>query len=241
MPVGAPRVGPPAARPMPESEIGVRRRRTCVRPLAVAVLLALATAVVASPAAAHINMLRGHLIDLVRNSDVVIVGVVTVPASLSPSGKDLEIDVVDTIRGEISESSLTAQTQARLVAGERQIIFLKRQATGFHCVQPSGTRFAATPRDDADYRRAVKAIAAALRLPEARQIQALRAALIPALQAKSKPLRYHAALDLAALSHDGHDLTSEERINVGKVRAAPGFDPALAPVIDSLLREPTTR
>jgi hypothetical protein len=201
----------------------------------------LAALIVASPTAAHIKTLRGHLIDLVRDSDIVIVGVVTLPASLSPSGKALEIDVVDTIDGEISEKALTARTSARLVAGERQVIFLKREKIGFRCVQPSGTRFASTPTDDADYRRVVEAIAAALRLPEAEQIEPLRAALIPALRAKSKPLRYHAALDLTSLTHDGHELTSEERAAIENVRDDPGFDPTLAPILDSLIRKPQSR
>jgi hypothetical protein len=191
------------------------------------------------PARAHIKALRGHLIDLVRDSDVVIVGIVTLPASASPSGKDLVIDVVDTIDGTISETTIKAGTSARLVAGKRQVIFLKREGAGFRCVQPSGTRFASTLTEDADYRRVVKAIAAALRLPEAEQIQPLRAALIPALQAQSMPLRYHAALDLASLSHEGHELTTEERGAIETIRNDGGLDPALAPVVDRLLRKRT--
>lgn len=205
------------------------------------VVLLFATLIAAAPATAHIKPLRGHLIDLVRASDIVIVGVVTRPASLSPSGKDLEIDIVDTLAGKVSEKALKARTSARLVAGERQIVFLKREDTGFRCVQPSGTHFPSTPGDDADYRHVVKALADALHLPEAEQVRALRAALIPALTAKSMPLRYHAALDLASLSHEGHELTNDERAAIRTIRGAPEFDPALAPVVDSVLREKPSR
>lgn len=199
-------------------------------------LLVAALILAAAPAWGHINVLRGRLVDLVKQSDVVIIGVVTVPASASTSGKDLEIDVVGTIRGTIDGKSLTARTSARLMQGERQVIFLAREGDGFRCVHGSGTRFPATADDDADYRRAVEGIAAALHLPEDEQIRALRAALIPALRAKSLPLRYHAGLELTALDHDGHPLTAAERAAIERIRAEPDFDATLSPIVDGLLR-----
>jgi hypothetical protein len=205
------------------------------------ILVALIVLIAASAAPAHINALRGRLVDLVHRSDVVLVGIVTVPASLSSSGKDLRIEIIETIHGKLDEKAITAATQARLIQDERQIIFLKREGTGFRCVQPSATRFPATPEDDTDYRRAVEGIAAALRLPQEEQLHALRAALIPALQAKSMPLRYHAALELTALNHEGHQLTAEEHAAIDKIRNAPDFDPALAPIVDGLLRKAATK
>jgi len=194
-------------------------------------LLAFATV----PAAAHLNALSGHLIDIVAQSDVAIVGVVTKPASLSPGGKELTIDVGSVLLGELTEKTLKAQTSVRLAMGERQVIFLKREPFGYRCVQPSGTRFQAAPEDDADYRRVVNAIHIALQLPPDQQIQPLRAALIPALRSASMSLRYHAALDLGSLTHSGHELTAEERTQIEAIRSAAGVDPALRPILDALL------
>jgi hypothetical protein len=197
----------------------------------------IAIVALASSLAAHINVLRGRLVDLVRQSDVIIIGVVTLPASLSPDRKSLGINVVETLRGELDQKALTAQTSARLINSERQVIFLKREGSGFRCVQPSGTRFPATPADDAVYRGAIDGIAAALRLPEDQQVHPLRAALIPALSSKSLPLRYHAALELSSLQHEGHELTAEERTAIEKVRSAPDFDPSLRDMVEGLLRQ----
>jgi hypothetical protein len=194
-------------------------------------------ALAAAPVAAHIKTLTGHLIDIVGQSDLVVIGVVTEPASSSASGDELTIDVGATILGELEGKTLRARTSARLAAFERQVVFLKREPFGYRCVQPSGTRFAATPEDDADYRRAVQAVAAALRLPREQQIEPLRAALIPALRAASAPLRYHAALDLSSLTHGGHELTAAERVQVEAVRSAPDVDPNLRPILDALLME----
>jgi len=205
------------------------------------ILLALAVLSAASPGEAHINALRGRLIDLVRQSDVVIVGVVTRPASLSPSGKDLSIDVLEIIRGELDQKALTARAVAHLIAGERQVIFLKREGAGFRCVQASGTRFPATPEDDAEYRRTIEGIAAALRLPQDQQVGPMRAALIPALRSKATSLRYHAALELTSLNHEGHPLTAGEREAIQQVRNAPDFDPTLEPIVEGLLREPKSK
>jgi hypothetical protein len=102
-------------------------------------------------------------------------------------------------------------------------------------VHSSGVHFPATEADDADYSRAVRQIAGALRLPEAKQVSAMRTALIPALQAKALELRYHAALELAALAHPGHELTDEQRKAIEAVRGAPDLDPALAPLLDRVL------
>jgi hypothetical protein len=190
----------------------------------------------AAPAAAHIKALRGHLIDIVGRSDVVVIAVVTQPASASATGEEISFDVVEVVLGDLTDGALKARTSARLVAGERQVVFLKREAAGYRCTQPSGTRFPATLADDGDYRRVVVAVAAALRLPDEEQIRALRAALIPALRAASMPLRYHAALDLSSLSHEGHDLSPEERKQIEAVRSAADADPTLRPILDALLR-----
>jgi len=201
------------------------------------IFVVLAIVAAASSSAAHINVLRGRLVDLVQQSDIIIVGVITLPASLSPDRKSLGIDVVATLLGELDQKALTAKTSTRLIAGERQVIFLKREGSGFRCVQPAGTRYPAAAADDAAYRAAVDGIAAALRLPDDQQVHPLRAALIPALSSKSLPLRYHAALELASLNHEGHELTVEERAAIEKVRSAPDFDPSLREVVEGLLRQ----
>lgn len=132
--------------------------------------------------------------------------------------------------------SLTFGCKVRLPMGERQVVFLSRTPEGLRCVQPSGTQFPAEPADDGDYTRAVRGIADALRLPEAKQVTALHAALIPALRANATELRYHAGLELAALAHPGHPLTAEARRAVEAARADASLDPSLRPLLARVLR-----
>jgi hypothetical protein len=63
----------------------------------------------------------------------------------------------------------------------------------------------------------------------------VRAVLIAALRAPSTPLRYYAALDLAALAH--HGLSDSEQRSLEGIIADPTADPALRPVLIDVLRE----
>lgn len=188
----------------------------------------------AADAAAHIQPIVGRIVDVVRQSDIVVIGTVRRPTA----GKSelIDVAVAATVLGNVDIPLLTFGCKARLPLGERQVVFLSRTPEGLRCVQPSGTQFPAEPADDGDYTRAVRAIADALRLPEAKQVTALRAALIPALRANAMELRYHAGLELAALAHPGHPLTAEARQAIEAARADANLDPTLRPLLDRALR-----
>jgi len=58
--------------------------------------------------------------------------------------------------------------------------------------------------------------------------------IIPALSATAPPLRYHAILELDALAH--HGLSEPERQSLERLSTDPTTDPAIRPLVTSLLR-----
>lgn len=223
-----------ALRPIPLAPFPRREGGSCWR----LIVWGAVVFVVAQPLsiAAHIQPLVGRLVDVVRQSDLVVVGIVTRPVGDSANGA-LQIDVEKVLLGSVQEKSLEVRCTARLGVGERHVVFIATAPGGFRCVQPARSRFPANVEDDADYARTVRAIADALRLPQSKQLPALRAALIPALRSSAMELRYHAGLELVAFNHPDHPLTTEERRAVEEIRDAPDLDPGLPPLIDQLLRE----
>lgn len=189
---------------------------------------------IAPGALGHIKPIVGRLVDLVRQSSLVVIGVVTRSPDAGPEAVDVAIGSI--LRGWSAESSLRLRCGAALPLGDRQVVFIARDGDGLRCVQPRGSQFPVVPGSEGDYERTVRAIARALQLPEARQTGALREALIPALRAGAVELRYHAALDLGATVHADHELTTSEREAIAAVRAAPDVDPVLVPILDRLLR-----
>jgi hypothetical protein len=197
-------------------------------------LLALA---LAGAAQAHLPVLRGRLVELVQQSDAVIIGTAERVEPRGPRLVDTVVRVTQVVLGAPLPETITFRGPTRFAPGQRYVFFLRHQGSGFEGMQASGTVFPATPADDAAYRRTVTAIAAALHGDPSRQADAVRAALIPALSAHAPPLRYHAALELAALAAGGHGPTPHEQRTLERVLARPDTDPALRPVLTPLLRE----
>jgi hypothetical protein len=196
--------------------------------------LALALAGVAQ---AHVPVLRGRLVELVRHCDTVVIGTAERVEVHGPRLIDTAVRVKHVLLGSWQPAIVTFRGPTRFAPGQRYVFFLRHGISGFEGIQESGTVFPAAPADDAIYRRTVTAIAHALHTDPSQQTDALRAALIPALSAHALPLRYHAALELAALAEGGHGPTRRERRDLQRVLARPDTDPALRPVLTQLLRE----
>lgn len=188
---------------------------------------------VAQPAAAHVPQLRGRLIDLVSQSDLVIVGTVESVRAIDGRVHDTTVRPQDSFVGTVSAETITFRANRRFAPGERFVFFLRRDGAGWECVQPPGTVFPSRPADDAAYRATVVAIQRALPVAAAERPAALRAAIIPALSATAAPLRYHAVLELGALAH--HGLTESERQSLQRLVADPTTDAAIRPIVASLL------
>jgi hypothetical protein len=189
---------------------------------------------VAGPASAHIPSLHGRLIDLIRRSDVIVLGTAD---KLQPVGArlvDVALTVDAVIVGTAPEGKLIFRGPIGMAPGERYVVFLRRSSSGFESVQPSGTIFPSRREDDADYRRSISSINQALHRDPAQQVDAVRAALIATLSASAPPLRYHAALELAALVEDGHAPTDSERQRLAAVLTSPTLDPALRPMLTAI-------
>jgi hypothetical protein len=192
------------------------------------------TAVAVRPAAAHVPQLRGRLIDLVGQSDLVVVGTVEEVSAPDRRSYRATVRVDDTLIGEPAPPTLTARARLRFAIGQRFVFFLRRDGTAFECVQPSGAIFPSRPTDDAGYREAVTAIRRALAVAPADRNAALRAAVIPALSARAAYLRYQAVLELGALAHDG--MTASERALLERQVADPTTDPTIRSALVTLLR-----
>ena len=205
------------------------RRAVTPRLSIIALLVSLA-----QPAAAHIPPLRGRLIELVSQSDLIVAGTVEDVAPLAGRDSDTTVRVEARLLGESANPGLTFRAHSRFAPGQRFVFFLRHRDGGIECVQLSGTVFPARPEDDAAYREVVTGIARALRLGEGEREAALAAALIPALTAASPPLRYHAVLELAALAH--HGLTTAEQHALAHLMADPAADPAIRPIVTEILR-----
>lgn len=207
-----------------------------MRRLALATLLPALLLVALDTARAHIPQLRGRLLDLVAQSDVVAVGTVETASALDPRTNSTTVRIETALVGEAPGPTLTFRGAARFPVGSRFVFFLRRDGSGFECVQPSGTLFPARPQDDAAYRVTVTGIKLAQREPADKQPAALRTALIPALSAAVPTLRYHAVLELAALAH--HGLSDTDRQALARIAADPSTDATIRPIIKTLLDRP---
>jgi hypothetical protein len=184
-------------------------------------------------AAAHVPQLRGRIIDLVSQSDLVVVGTVESVRALEARQYDTSVRVEGQIIGAAAEPTLTFHARLRFAPGQRFVFFVRRAGADLECVQPSGTVFPARPEDDAAYHAAISGIERALAVAVDQRPAALRAVIIPALSATAPPLRYHAILELDALAH--HGLTEPERQSLERLSADPTTDPAIRPLVTSLL------
>ena len=192
----------------------------------------------AAPTTAHLKIVQGRLIDLVQRSDVIVIGTITGERPASPQTADVVVHVDRVLAGKLNASTVAARSAADFAPTMRDVLFLRRVGSGWESIAPAGTVFPTQPHDDAAYRQTITAIRRALRHEPATRIQALRAALLPALSASAPPLRYHAALELHALTHAGHPLLPRERHTLERLVADAHTDPALRPLLSGLLRLP---
>lgn len=186
------------------------------------------------PTSAHVPFLHARLIDLIRRSDVILLGTAERVKPLGARRIDTDLHVEDTFKGTVPERTLTFRGPSGITPEERYVVFLRRTPSGFESIQPSGTLFGSRPQDDAAYRRVVTSINGAQHGDAVQQVVVVRAALIAALSASAAALRYHAALELSALAHDGYGPTEIERQSLATLLASPAVDPALRPLLTSI-------
>jgi len=208
-------------------------------------MIAALLAVLSPAAPGHMRAQVGSLVDLVQRSERILVGRPQ-PTGRAESGDSkytVRVDV--TLLGEASSESFEIVSRASFEPGVRQVFFLARTSPTlaggggtpapqprWHSLQKPGSVYPAATPDDGAYRAVVQAARAAADQPDDKAIAALRAALIPALQAKAESLRYHATLDLLATIHREHPLTPEERERLATVVHAPAFDAQLRPLLE---------
>jgi hypothetical protein len=177
-------------------------------------------------------------VELVGRSDVVVIGTAGAATSLAPRLVEATVQVDVVLLGAAPGGAVTVRGP-RVAPGARHVFFLRRDGARFENVAPAGTVFPSRPEDDESYRQAVDGVRRALAAPGAEQAAALRSALIPVLSASAAPLRYHAALELAARAHHAPALTPDERQALERTVADPTLDPALRPIVSTLLRRAT--
>ena len=189
-----------------------------------------------SSAQAHVQVLRGRLVDVVGQSNLVVIGSVEELTPVGARHADATVRVDAVLAGVADTGRLTFRTPTSLTPGARYVLFLRRDGDRLASVAPSGALFPSGREDDAGYRRAIEAIAAALRADPSVRVTELRAALIGTLSASAPPLRYYAALDLATLDHADHPWTSSQRAALERLIADPGADADLRPLLSALLQ-----
>lgn len=192
----------------------------------------------ASAATAHVPAMKGRLVDLVNQSDLVVVGTVESVNAVSGNKRlwDDAVRVDETFIGEAPTKRIMVRSQTRLTADRRFVLFLRRSGDGYECLQPTGAVFPSRAEDDAGYRETVTAIQRGLRVPANDRAQALTGALIPALSAQSQQLRYQAVLEIAALAH--HGLSDPQRRSLEQLAAQPDADPAVKALVKGLPAAP---
>ena len=199
------------------------------------IFISLASALVAASATAHLQPLRGQLIDLIQRSDLVVIASVQSIAPLGTRKADVHVKIQSVILGKPPAASLSVRSFNDFGPDDRVVLLLHRTGKDWESVAPSGVVFACAQPDDSGYRATIQAVNAALHRPPAKRADAVRAALIPALTASAEALRYQAALELVALAHDGHGPTDRERRKLQELIGSARLDPALQPLISNLL------
>jgi hypothetical protein len=194
----------------------------------------LAVLVYGRPAAAHLPVLQGKLVDLARRSDLVVVGRVKNVAQINSRVVDTVIEVNGLLVGE-SAPEVRFRGRTRFAPGEHYVFFLKSNDDAIEGLQPSGTLFPiGSPQEEEGYRSVVIGIRNSP-ADESKPSPALRAALIAALSAPAKELRYHAALELSAIAHHIDKLDPAERANLEALASNPATDPVLLSLLHELL------
>jgi hypothetical protein len=180
-------------------------------------------------------MPHGKIVDLVQRSDLIVIGRTEPPRPGGGPFQNAAIRVDRVLVGVPPASPFTFHSRARFAPG-RYVFFLHNTPSGIEGMQEAGTIFPATPEDDSAYTRTIQALHRVVHAgPPEREAAALRAALIPALSDGAPELRYHAGMELSALAQDGYPPTDAERRNLSRMLSDPGTDPALRPILSSLL------
>jgi len=212
----------------------MRNFRRAILEILVSHLLVL---IVGSAAWAHIPTVRGHLVASTRDAEIIVVGTVRDVTAVGPRSDDVDVTIDHKLRGATPQDKLRFRSPHQLGVGDRCVLFLRHAAGAWESVTPSGTIFPAKPSDDPDYQKVIGSLVSAFALPDAARPNAVRAALLPALTASNDTLRYHAALELAALAEAGHGPNPTEKAQLQSLLSKKDFDPALQPLIQGLLRE----
>lgn len=185
----------------------------------------------AAIASAHVPPVAGKLVDCIRRSDVVVAGVVERVTDVDPRMVEATVRIERTLLGDAPGATVIFRGGARFASKQRYVVFLHRDGSTLTGVQPAGTYFPSAPADDTQYEQIIAAVRAALLEKEDLRVDRLRSALIPALRARPKELRYNAALELGALAHHG-PLSIAHRREIAAIAAEPGIDPTLRRMIE---------
>jgi hypothetical protein len=185
-------------------------------------------------AGAHIPALRGRLVELTAASDLILIGTIKQVRPVDTRHFDVTIAVERVLAGRTDEAALVFHGTTRFATGSRQVVFLRRSGTDLVGAQASGTVFPAAPPDDAAYAGAIASVRDALRAPGTQRAALLWQGLVPALTAHPAALRYHAALELAALADAGHPPSDGMRAQLRSLAATPDTDPDLRPLLADL-------
>ena len=191
----------------------------------------LAVLTLAAAASGHVPPVAGRLVDCIQRSDIVVVAVIEQTADIDTRTLDTTARIERSILGAPGEPTIVFRGNARFVPRQRYVIFLHREGGALVGVQPAGVSFPSAPGDDALYHQVVTAARAALVEQDDRRVDQLRSALIPALQAAPRELRYNAALELGALAHHGVK-SAEHRRQLESIAADPRTDPTLRKMIE---------
>jgi len=196
----------------------------------------------AGTALAHLPTLESRLVGLVDESELIVVG--TTGGVTQAGGTRIRVEVVldrvvvATKAGAGLRPGRTVSFSAPpgLAPHQRYLLFLRQGEVGWESSAPAGVVFQASPKEDDLYRSVVLGIRSARDLPGHERDVQLRAALLPALRARTPAFRYDAALAFSALVGHGGNLTPQERSAVEDLLGDANADPALRPLLLPLLR-----
>ncbi|MBI3782086.1 MAG: hypothetical protein HY270_01660 [Deltaproteobacteria bacterium] len=196
---------------------------------------ALAVLLLALPASAHVPMVRGQLVAVTHEAELIAVATVTDIKAIKPGTDELTAKIERRLLGHPSGDEVHFRGPHVLAAGERYVLFLRQRAGVWESVAPSGTIFPAKASDDRDYQAAIERLLAAFKQPDNAQAEGTWAALFPALRAANDTLRYNAALDLIAFIDAGHPPSAAQRQQIEQLLATKDLDPALRPILNAVM------
>ncbi|GIW43305.1 MAG: hypothetical protein KatS3mg077_0587 [Candidatus Binatia bacterium] len=162
----------------------------------------------ARTAGAHVPWLRPVLLDLIRESECVVVGgVEATEADSRGRGVVLLRRPMSWCEMNFSEP-LRIRTGTALPGGASFVFFLRRDAAGWRDVAPAGVVF---PFDRHEQKRIHRALRQLSKGYIERRVALQRAALVGLLGAANLDWRYHAAVALYSLSQSSGGWTESER------------------------------